>query len=109
MLTGVIAVMVGVSVLSAILNPNIAAFFRLGLNILFSVALFRGYSWAKWVVGILAIIGGVGGIFLGIALMSQAPTVGVIGFVIGGLYIASASFLFGSKAIREFMDSQNSK
>jgi hypothetical protein len=109
MLIGIIIFLLGVSLLSVILNPTITAFVRFGFNVLLCVAMYRGHSWAKWLVGIFAILAGLFGLYVGFTIAEKSFQVSIVGFVVAAAYIGSAGLLFGSKSIWQFIDAQSFK
>ena len=92
--------------------PELPAFLRLGLSALLAVYLYLGRDWARWVWGILLLLGVLTGLALGASSLRPAGAHPVILlFSCAGLiyFLGSAIFLFLSPDIREYMSYQRSR
>lgn len=112
----IIAIILGFSLLSMITSflrsgISITPIIRLVLNIALMFALFQGKHWARWIVGILAVIAGVITLLGGAAaikIAAQIETAGIFAAVLimlmGIAYLVSATLLFTSPAIKAYFE-----
>ena len=114
----IIAVILGISLLTAIprfvsMGFSVATLVPFALNVLLAIALYRGNHWARWIIGILALMAGILAMSSSIALISsrlesegELLVGGVIWLLVGIAYVVSALFLFRSKNIVVFLNHQ---
>ncbi len=94
------------------LPPDTSTFIRLGFSALLAWFLYRGMSWARWVWGILLLLGVLVGLALGVSFLDAAGAHPVVLlFSCAGLlyFLGSAFFLFFSPDIREYLDYRRSR
>ncbi|MGE5376096.1 MAG: hypothetical protein ACM3XO_13640 [Bacteroidota bacterium] len=86
--------------------PEISTFIRLGLSALLAWFLYRGMSWARWLWGILLLLGVLVILALGVSFLDAAGAHPVILlFSCAGLiyFLGSAVLLFLSPDVREYI------
>jgi hypothetical protein len=75
------------------------------------VALYRGRSWARGVMGILSVLSALAAFVGGVMVLSSpmefsSPIAAAIGLVLGLLFLLCAAILFFSSSVKEFVDYQ---
>ncbi len=74
---------------------------RFLLTVGLCVFLYRGANWARWVASVLFVLGGVGSLLGGIAVLSTSMT-GLLLIGVGLVYVASAVVLLAVPAVRAY-------
>lgn len=78
----------------------IQGLFRLVLEGVILFFLYSGHKWAKWLICILFLMGGL------FSLVSTVATFSIIMLLLGVIYIFAGVILLSSKAVKEFFDYQ---
>lgn len=78
---------------------------RLLLTILLCALLYQGRNWVRWVLGILFLLGGLGSLVGGLALL-PIPWVAATLFVMAIVYLICGSILLFSSNVRVFLAHQ---
>lgn len=81
---------------------------RFFLTVGLCVFLYRGANWARWVAGILFALGGLGSLIGGVAVLTTSMA-GLLLFVMGLVYLASALILLFVPAVRAYFGVGNTK
>jgi hypothetical protein len=102
-----------------VLPLNLEVVVRLALEAGLLYCVYKGYSWARWVAGILFALGALLGCLPALQIFSAGPAVGLQGdrlsLIWGGLlllgtmlfaYAASAAILLASESVRAFQAAQ---
>ena len=82
---------------------------RLILTGLLAYFLYRGYSWARWVTGVLSAIGGVAFVVMAILVAMNKPEFAVLAFICGIAYLFSGWVVLASPSAKEFLLAQRAK
>ncbi len=108
-LIGIIAAVLGISLLSTIVTIITNGFsgfatdiIRFGLSCLLCFFLYKGQTWAKWVMVVLYLLAGVLGL-IGALSIIVSFVLGITSLALGIIYGGSAILLLTSKDIKAFL------
>jgi hypothetical protein len=111
----VIAACLLISLASILLTNMVQGSDRIGgqsirflLTILLCVLLYQGKAWVRWVLGILFLLSGLGGLISGAALLAISP-LAVILIIIGIIYLACVVALFFVSDVQAFLAHQRTR